>query len=83
VWPDRDPAAAARLARAREAVGLVAAEHALPVENLLSPDAVRRLCWSPPEPADEAAVRSFLVERGARSWQVDLTAPALAGALSG
>jgi ribonuclease D len=83
VWPDRDPAAAARLAHAREAVGLVAAEHALPVENLLSPDAVRRLCWSPPEPVDEAAVRAFLLERGAREWQVDLTAPALSAALTG
>jgi ribonuclease D len=64
-------------------VGLVAAEHALPVENLLSPDAVRRLCWSPPEPVDEAAVRAFLLERGAREWQVDLTAPALTAALTG
>jgi ribonuclease D len=83
VWGDRDPAAAARLARAREAVALVAAEHALPVENLISPDAVRRLCWLPPEPLDEDAVRRFLAERGARDWQVDLTAPALSAALTG
>jgi ribonuclease D len=83
VWADRDPAAAARLARAREAVALVAAEHVLPVENLVSPDTVRRLCWTPPEPLDEDAVRGFLVERGARAWQVDLTAPALAAALTG
>jgi ribonuclease D len=82
VWPDRDPAAAARLARAREAVVALAAEHALPVENLLSPDIVRRLCWSPPEPADEPGVRAFLAERGARPWQVQLTAPALAAALA-
>jgi ribonuclease D len=83
VWADRDPAAAARLARAREAVAAVAAAHALPVENLLSPDVVRRLAWGPPEPADEAAVRRFLTERGARPWQVELTAPVLAAALAG
>jgi ribonuclease D len=83
VWADRDPAAAVRLARAREAVAAIAAEHGLPVENLVSPELVRRLCWAPPEPADEAAVRAFLATRGARTWQVDLTAPALAAALAG
>jgi ribonuclease D len=82
VWADRDPAAAARLAHAREAVALVAAEHALPVENVISPDAVRRLCWIPPEPLDEDAVRRFLAERGARDWQVELTVPALTAALT-
>ena len=83
VWPDRDPTAAARLARARAAVAAIAAEHTLPVENLLSPDIVRRLCWSPPSASDEDAVRAFLAERGARNWQIELTAPALAAALAG
>jgi ribonuclease D len=83
VWPDRDPAAAARLGRARAAVTTVAAKHRLPVENLLSPDIVRRLCWSPPQPADESGVRAFLAERGARSWQIELTATVLAAGLAG
>jgi ribonuclease D len=81
VWPERDPAAAARLARAKAAIAAIAAEHALPVENLVSPDLVRRLCWVPPEPAGEADVRAFLAARGARPWQVELTATALAAAL--
>ncbi|WP_448629307.1 hypothetical protein [Cellulomonas soli] len=46
-WADRDPAAAARLAAAREAVAALSAEHTVPVENLLQPDLLRRLCWSP------------------------------------
>jgi ribonuclease D len=83
VWPDRDPTAAARLARARAAIAAVAAEHRLPVENLLSPDIVRRLCWSPPQPADESGVRAFLAERGARPWQIELTVPVLVAALAG
>ncbi|HVN11466.1 MAG TPA: HRDC domain-containing protein, partial [Kineosporiaceae bacterium] len=83
VWGDRDPAAAARLARARAAVAALAAQHTVPVENLLSPDVVRRLSWAPPQPADEAAVRAFLAERGARPWQIFLTAAALAAALTG
>ncbi len=81
LWADRDPAAAARLARAREVVTALAAEHALPVENLVPPDAVRRLCWTPPEPLDEQSVRGALEARGARPWQVELTASALATAL--
>ena len=50
-WGERDPAAAARLAAARAAVGAIAEQHGLPVENLLAPDAVRRLAWAPPAAA--------------------------------
>jgi len=80
-WPDRDPAAAARLAASRTAVAAIADEHRLPVENLLSPDTVRRLCWTPPADLDESAVADVLRGHGARSWQVALTAPVLAKAL--
>ena len=62
-------------------VTALAAEHALPVENLVPPDAVRRLCWTPPEPLDAQSVRGALEARGARPWQVELTASALATAL--
>ncbi len=82
LWADRDPAASARLARARTALAAVAAEHALPVENLVPPDAIRRLCWAPPVPLDADAVRVGLRERGARPWQVELTAGALLTALA-
>ena len=79
-WPDRDPAAAERLVRTRAAVAAVAAEHGLPVENLLSPELLRRVTWTPPEPTDEA-VSAALEAGGARSWQVRLTAPGIAAAL--
>lgn len=81
VWAERDPAAAARLTRARAATAALAEENGLPVENLLSPDAVRRICWTPPQPLTEAAVRAALADRGARAWQVDLAAAALTAAL--
>jgi ribonuclease D len=79
-WADRDPAAADRLGRTRAAVAAVAEEHGLPMENLLSPDLVRRVTWSPPAPNPEA-VAEALVAGGARSWQVALTADPLAAAL--
>jgi len=82
-WPDRDPAAAARLSAARTAMAAIADEHRLPVENLLAPDTVRRLAWEPPggPTPDAATVAEFLRGHGARLWQVSLTAAALAGAL--
>ena len=80
-WPDREPVAAARLAAARAAVAALADEHRLPTENLLAPDTIRRLCWDPPEHADEDAVREVLQRHAARPWQVELTAAALTGAL--
>ena len=83
-WPDREPLAAARLSAARSAVGAVAEHLGMPVENLLAPDTVRRLCWSPPDDQpDEAAVADVLRAHGARRWQVELTASVLADAIAG
>ncbi|NUR25152.1 MAG: ribonuclease D, partial [Catenulispora sp.] len=81
-WADKDPAAAVRLAAAREAVAGLAEQYVLPVENLLAPDSLRRLCWAPPvvEP-DEEQVAAFLAGAGARPWQVELTARAISEAL--
>ncbi|HEY0217098.1 MAG TPA: HRDC domain-containing protein [Cellulomonas sp.] len=81
-WADRDPAAAARLAAAREVVAGLSERCTVPVENLLQPDLLRRLCWSPPVPADVEHVAARLVEGGARAWQVELTAPLLAEAFA-
>jgi ribonuclease D len=80
-WAERDPAAHARLSAARTALTAIAEAQSMPVENLLSPDTVRRLCWTPPEPGDPAAVAAFLGGQGARQWQIDLTTAALCEAL--
>lgn len=81
-WSDKDPDAAARLAAARTALNLIAEAHTLPVENLLLPDLVRRTCWQPPADTSPGAVAAALREGGARPWQVELTADAVAKALS-
>ena len=80
-WTERDPAAAARLARCRQVVTELAATHHLPPENLISPDSVRRLAWEPPQPPEADAVAATLARYGARRWQTDLLAGALAEAL--
>ncbi|WP_231974517.1 HRDC domain-containing protein [Pseudonocardia sp. HH130630-07] len=73
-WADRDPDAAARLTNARAALAGVSEQHDVPVENLLQPDLLRRLCWSPPTDGD---VRGALAAGGARPWQIELLAPLL------
>jgi ribonuclease D len=80
-WTEKDPAAAARLAQARTALTELAAELNLPVENLLTPDYVRRVLWTPPSPAGVEDVAEVLRELGARPWQVELTAEVLATAI--
>jgi ribonuclease D len=73
-WADRDPAAAARLSAARAGIAALSEEWAIPAENLLQPDLLRRVCWSPPEDGDVAGA---LRAGGARPWQVQLVAPIL------
>jgi ribonuclease D len=51
------------------------------VENLLSPDSVRRLCWDPPEELSRESVERVLRGLGARQWQIDLTTLVLLQAL--
>ncbi len=84
-WADRDPLADRRFKAAREAMLNVAELNHLPVENLLTPDYLRRLMWQPPqlrEPADLAeAVRAQLTSYGARPWQVAQVSGALVGAI--
>lgn len=81
-WPDRDPAAAARLTAVRATLTEIAEHHRLPLQNLLAPDLVRKLCWEPPDPLNGASVRRDLITGGARRWQCDLTAYPLAAALN-
>ncbi|MBB5784938.1 ribonuclease D [Nonomuraea jabiensis] len=81
-WADRDPAAAKRLAAARAVVAGLAEQHHMPTENLLQPDAVRRLTWEPPEEITEETVTERLRELGAREWQLSLTAQPITKALA-
>lgn len=80
VWADRDPEAAARLATARPLLQELADQLKLPLENLLTPDFLRRLAWRPPSEITEETVAEQLAGLGARPWQVELTAPVITAA---
>lgn len=79
-WADRDPVAAARLTQVRDTLTELSDEVRVPVENLLTPESLRRILWTPPEP-DPAAVQARLAELGARPWQRDLVSPMVVQAL--
>jgi ribonuclease D len=81
-WAERDPVAARRLGRVRAAVTALAETHGMPAENLVQPDAVRRLAWQPPAELTEDAVRGALAHGGVRRWQIELVAAALTAALA-
>jgi len=84
-WAEKDPVAARRLARARDAVTALSAEIEVPAENILTPDHLRRLLWTPPATRDPeqlaAAVDTQLTGYGARAWQRGLTVSLLVAAI--
>lgn len=88
-WAQSRPEAAERLAAARKELTAISEQVDIPSENLLSPKVLRELCW---EGIDDAAdmtladltlsVDAVLAAAGAREWQRQLVAPALANALT-
>ncbi|RIQ32166.1 ribonuclease D, partial [Jiangella rhizosphaerae] len=81
-WAARQPDAAARLAAARARVTEIAEANGLPVENLLTPDTLRRAAWQPPTPLTPETVGELFRSRGAREWQIELTAAAVTEAFA-
>lgn len=87
-WGKRNPDAAVRLEAARAAMTELSGRIHVPTENLLSPDALRRLCWDWPVTGNEGeagdlapGIDAFLSAAGARRWQRSLDVPVLASAL--
>lgn len=77
-WADRNPEADRRLKRARLTVTAIAESLDLPVENLITPDTLRRVAWAPPEPVDADTIGGALADLGARPWQVEAIAAPVA-----
>jgi ribonuclease D len=77
-WSDRNPEADVRLKAARAALTAIGEEYAIPLENLLTPDFLRRVAWNAPDPVTVETVSAALAELGARPWQIELTAQPIA-----
>ena len=81
-WAQKYPEADKRLRFAKSALVDLANNLKLPVENLLTPDFLRNLCFTPPDLPSDEAISQRLLELGARPWQRDLTASVIAEAFS-
>lgn len=79
-WSERNPEADVRYRFARLALAEVGDALSIPLENLLTPDYLRRVAWTPPEPTDATSIALALAELGARQWQIDATAQVIAEA---
>ncbi len=77
-WENAKPAAWQRWNQVRPAVLSLAEDLQLPVENLVSPEALRQLLWEPREPLDVNSIAQQLADLEARAWQRDLIAPLVA-----
>jgi ribonuclease D len=77
-WAERNPEADLRLKLSRAALQVVSEERAIPLENLLTPEFLRRLAWNPPSPVEPASVAIGLAKLGARPWQIELTSQEIA-----
>lgn len=77
LWRDRFPERYAPLTHARALLDLKATELNIPLENLISPEAVRRICWNKPL----GEVSTALAALGVRPWQIEIATPLLEAAL--
>ena len=78
-WEARNPQAWQRLEFARAALSELAENLGLPIENLITPEVVRKILWTPPESAGE--LLNALAQLHARPWQIELVAPILEQAI--
>ncbi len=76
-WKDKNPDAAERLAAARMALTALGEAVKVPLENMCSPELVRRVCWS--GAGSQREIEQILTDGGARQWQIALVAGPLAG----
>ncbi|MEO8095631.1 MAG: HRDC domain-containing protein, partial [Pseudolysinimonas sp.] len=80
VWVDKNPEADGRFKRARADVTAAAEAMDIPVENVLTPEYLRRVAWTPPDPITAETVGDALEALGARPWQIDALAQVIADA---
>lgn len=71
----RKPEASALWEAVRPAEIALAEKLELPVENLISPDALRRVLWQPPQPLTAESVDAALAAELVRPWQREFVVP--------
>lgn len=81
-WADKAPDAHRRFVIAKDLITRVAESLTIPLENVLTPDHLRRVCWAPDDEHSPNALDAQLQNLGARRWQRDIVVPLLVEAFS-
>lgn len=89
IWKVKFPIAYAHLSHAKAKLNEIAVELNIPLENLISPELVRKICFDQANeqlhkmsPALLSRVETQLRLNGAREWQIEKCANAIAESLS-
>jgi ribonuclease D len=77
IWRERFPEKYAPLTHAKALLLAKADELSIPLENMITPEYIRRICWNAPK----GEVAHALATLGARSWQIEIAGPILESAL--
>ena len=70
-WEQKNPQAFIRLKTLKSFIAKQAEEENIPIENLCSPDLVRKWCWLAPTSEENLTITWFL-DQGARKWQAQI-----------
>ena len=73
-WINKFPEADRRLKHAKAALVELSETKLVPLENLLTPELLRQVSFTPPENLSSQTLSDKLTLLGARPWQVELTA---------
>jgi ribonuclease D len=76
-WVNKFPEADRRLKLAKSTLIEISKKNLVPLENLLTPEILRQLSFSPPSQMNLDTITKRLLELGARSWQAQITSAAI------
>jgi ribonuclease D len=80
-WPTRWPKAHQRLICVRFNLSELAKSLNIPLENLISPETIRKICWIDRDSATLEELTTELNSFSARTWQIELVAPVMQTAI--
>ena len=72
-WINKFPEADRRLKYAKASLVELSEKKLVPLENLLTPELLRQVSFTPPENVTVQALSERLIQLGARPWQIELT----------
>lgn len=76
-WSNRFPDADRRLKMVRIELASLSESVQIPIENLMSPETVRQLCFEQLDPLTLESIQQKLAEFEPRQWQMEIVCPAI------